>query len=203
MVKQNILIMSGDETIYHGPKEVGTALKDFLSSNGHRTTLSDNVDMFLPENIKDFDVIVFYMNKQKMTKKQEKGLTECVSGFSGEIAGKPKGFIGLHIASCSFTDSQKYTKMLGATFIAHPPMGEELLIKVKDSEHPIMNNIKDFKIIDEFYMMEVFPPFHTLLTCEYKGFALPITWVKPFGMGRIFYNALGHSTVQINNKTYQ
>jgi uncharacterized protein len=200
MVKKNILILTGDETVYHNPAETGDALKHILKENGYNAELSENMDMLLMENLKPFNAVILYMNKQKITQEQEQGLFEGISGFTD---GKPRGFIGLHTATCSFQESEKYSKMLGGRFIAHPPMKDVLQIKIKNPTHPVIKGIKDFEIIDEFYLMEVFPPFQTLLTCEYEGFEMPLAWVKPFGMGRVFYNALGHAKEQINNENYR
>jgi type 1 glutamine amidotransferase len=203
MVNYNVLIMGGDETGYHDFKLLGPVFKSFLTDAGFSITLSEDLNMFLPIFIKSYDVIVCYMNKANITKKQEQGLLQGIIGSPWGSTGKPKGFVGIHIACCAFEHSRDFHNMLGCRLLTHPDMGESYSFKIKDPRHPVMAGMKDFSLVDELYLLEVFPPFETLITCEFNGFALPAAWVKPYGLGRVFYTSLGHSTEQLNNEFFQ
>ncbi|MBN1797716.1 MAG: ThuA domain-containing protein [Spirochaetales bacterium] len=203
MVSYNVLVMGGDETGYHDFKVLGPVFEGFLTAAGFSITLSEDPDLFLPENIKIFDVIVCYMNKTKITKKQEQGLLQSIIGSPWGSTGRPKGFVGIHIACCSFEESQAYHKMLGCRLLAHPKMGERYRFKINNPRHPVVAGLKDFSLIEELYLLELYPPFETLMTCDFQGFTRPITWIKPYGMGRVFYTSLGHSTEQLTNEYFQ
>ncbi len=44
---------------------------------------------------------------------------------------------------------------------------------------------------------------HTEDFHEFKGFERPITWVKPYGRGRVLFTALGHDKEQTENPNSQ
>lgn len=56
---------------------------------------------------------------------------------------------------------------------------------------------------NELYLMETYGHFELLMSAWYKGFERPITWVKPYGHGRVCYTALGHADVQHKNPNFQ
>jgi type 1 glutamine amidotransferase len=203
MVKQRVLVMGGDETGYHDFKVLGRVFASFLADTGFSVTLSEDLDLFLPENIKRFDVVVCYLNKASINKNQEQGLLRGIIGAPGESTGQPKGFVGIHMASCAFENSEAYHKMIGCRLLAHPEMGKPYSFNIKEPRHPVMADMKNFSLVDELYMLEVYPPFETLITCEFNGFTLPVAWVKPYGLGRVFYTALGHGREQLTNEYFQ
>jgi type 1 glutamine amidotransferase len=193
--------MGGLETNYHNFRILGPILRDFLEAAGFKVTLSKNLDMFLLENIKEFQIIICYTTGRELTLEQEKGLLNSISGFP--LGSKGKKFIGIHCASCSFQNSFAYLRMLGAKFLTHPPLGEEFSFKVIKPEHPTMQGISNFSLVDELYLMEIYPPIEILIVCNYKGYDRPIVWTKPYGLGRVFYTALGHDKDQISNLIFQ
>jgi len=203
MVKGNVLVMGGDETGYHDFRVLGPIFKSLLTDAGFSVTLSEDLNMFLPKYIKSFDVIVCYMNKAKINKKQEQGLLQSIIGSPWGSTGKPKGFVGIHIACCAFADSPAYHNMIGCKLLTHPEMGEQYTYKINVPHHPVMAGMKDFSLLDELYLLELYPPFETLITCEFQGFTHPTTWVKPYGLGRIFYTSLAHGSEQLTDKFFQ
>lgn len=199
----NILVVGGDDYGFHDFRNIGDVFYSFLNKAGYHVTITEDCNAFLARNIKEFDAVVCYMNKKNLKKDQEKGLIDSIIGSPWGKTGKPKGFIGIHTAACSFPGSGTFHRMLGCRFLIHPEMGEELHIKVKNPAHPVMQGIADFHIIDELYLLELYLPFEILLSCRYRGFEHPVAWVKPYGLGRVFYTALGHGTTQLNNDHFQ
>jgi len=203
MAGLNVLVAGGDDFGYHDFGVIGEAFYSFLEKTGYHVTLSRDCSVFLADNIRNFDVIICYMNKKVLQKEEEEGLLDSIIGSPWGNTGKPKGFIGIHTAACAFPGSEAYHRMLGCRFLIHPEMGDELQIKVKKREHPVMKNIDNFTIIDELYLLEVYPPFTTLLSCYYNNFEQPLGWVKPYGLGRVFYLGLGHGVEQIGNPNFK
>lgn len=199
----NILVIGGLEIEFHDFSVMGPIFKDFLEEVGFKVTLTEDLDFFLPQNIKKFQVIVCYTTGRELTSEQENGLLNAIIGSPWGETGGPKTFIGVHGASCSFQNSKAYLRMLGARFLTHPPLGEEYRFQVVNPDHPIMQGVSDFTLIDELYLMEMYPPLEILVVCDYQGFLRPIAWTKSYGLGTVFYTALGHGEEQIAKKVFQ
>lgn len=198
-----ILVFGGLETKFHDFSVMGPIFKDFLEDVGFKVTLTEDLDFFLPPNIREFQAIICYTTGRELPSEHEKGLLNAIIGSPWGETGEPKIFVGVHGASCSFQNSKAYIRLLGARFLTHPPLEEEHTFKVIRPDHPIMRGISDFSLTDELYLMEIYPPIETLVTCDYNGFPRPIVWVKPYGLGYVFYTALGHGEEQVNNKIFQ
>ncbi len=113
-----------------------------------------------------------------------------------------KGFVGVHSAADSFKQTPGYINMVGGKFLTHP-RPQSLTFRVKDPSHPVMDGISDFEMEEELYLMETCGHFDLLMTTQFKGFERPITWVKPYGQGRVVYTALGHGAEQTENPNFQ
>ncbi len=203
MNRIRILIIGGDKEGYHNFSILGPIYNNFLTNKGFEVELSEDLNMLLPQNIRDFDIILCCTLNASLTNEQAKGLIDSVTGNPWGDTGKPKGFIGVHGASCSFLEHPDYLRMLGGKFLTHPPMGEIYTFKIKNPTHPVTSGLNDFEMIDELYLLETYPPFETLIACEYAGFERPVAWVKPYGLGRVFYTALGHGKEQTENPVFQ
>jgi type 1 glutamine amidotransferase len=101
--------------------------------------------------------------------------------------------------------SPAFMQTLGSQFIAHPPI-EPYRVEVTQPEHPLVAGIEPFDANDELYLMELHPPFETLLHTrwhgETKGFAerdwsrdepRPVMYLKNVGAGSVLYLTLGHA----------
>jgi len=198
-----VLVIGGGSKEFHDFSVMGPIFKEFLEKLGMKITLTEDLDMFLTKNIRKFHVILCYTMGREINPEQEKGLLNAIVGAPWGDTGDPKGFVGVHCASCSFLNSQEYLRMLGGKFLTHPPSGEIFNFKVTKTDHPVMEGINDFSLKDELYLFEAYPPYDLLISSEYKGFSRPVTWVKPYGLGRVFYTALGHGEEQIKSKIFQ
>lgn len=105
--------------------------------------------------------------------------------------------------------------VLGAVFAGHPPI-RPFKVKVKKSNHPIMEGITDFIVTDEQHFMEYDKdPEHILmesvnedgLRYTYKGKDMgttaPAVWAYAYGQGRVCYLAPGHLLTAHWNPMYQ
>ena len=107
-----------------------------------------------------------------------------------EFVRSGKGCVALHLAAAPFNED--FTKMIGGRFITHPPI-QEFAIHVDDPRHPITNGIPSFTVVDELYVTDHDPAsIHILLSTSFEGKRSPMTWVKPYGAGRVVYIAPGH-----------
>jgi len=95
-------------------------------------------------------------------------------------------------------------EMLGTQFKAHPPIGEPFMVKIVKRDHPVMQGIDDFEVVDELYLMKTMSDIETLAHTRFKGEAtgfvegqwpetvVPVIYDREIGAGKIHYNALGH-----------
>jgi len=169
--------------------------------------VAEDYDAFLAERLRPYDVLVLYHTGQQLTPDQKHGLVEWVA--SG------KGFVGLHGASCSFHDSPEYFAMLGGRFRGHPCV-REYIVSVNDTAHPVTRDLKgyaakhwepwpvyEYKVLDEQYLMDYDNRVHVLASTVFRGRTWPVAWVQPWGQGKVFYNALGHTAEACRNPFFK
>ncbi|MBI5093478.1 MAG: ThuA domain-containing protein [Candidatus Hydrogenedentes bacterium] len=191
----NVMVMGGHTEGFHVFSIMGPIYKKFLTDAGVNVTLTEDRDDFLAERIKGFDVVVCYTTGENLTPEQAQGL------MGGIIQGK--GFVGVHSAADSFKETPGYLNMVGGKFLTHPSYWPELVLNIKNRHHPVVHGLEDFQMADELYLMETYGHFEVIMSTWFKGFERPITWVKPYGHGRIVYTALGHDKQQTENENFQ
>lgn len=192
----NVMVMGGHTKGFHQFEIMGPIYEKFLSEAGFSVTLTENRDDFKTDALDPYDAIVCYTTGENLTAEQAEGL------FRG-IAHKGKGFIGVHSAADSFKETPGYLNMVGAKFLSHPDHWPMLTFNVLSRFHPVLQGIEDFQMAEELYLMETYGSFELLMSTWWKGFERPITWVKPYGHGRVVYTALGHDKQQTENPNFQ
>jgi len=136
-------------------------------SGAYEPVVSNDLAMFLPENIKRFDAIVLNntagswitpsdedmkrpgfrehgTDKAAVEEVLRKSLLDYVSGG--------RGIVGYHFVTGANRHWPEFLEMFGAGFAGHP-WNEEVGIKVDDPDHPLVAAFdgKDFRIADEIY----------------------------------------------------
>ncbi len=187
-----MLFLGGGD--YH-PLEEMFIFKDILKENNLDIIFTEDNDSLLPENLKDFDLIAFSKTDTNLTEEQSESLKEAIIGNPWGKFGKPKNFIGIHAAST--TKNEWFKRMLGGTFLTHPPISK---IKIYHNQSKLTRKIKNFEIEDELYIMEYYKPFQTLLYSFYESFLIPVSWIKLHGLGKVFYFSPGHTSKTFENK---
>ena len=161
-----------------------------------------NNEIFLPEDFKDLSAD----QKERALRKDarlKKNLREFIAGG--------KGLAVIHAGIASFREWPEFGEIMGARFDNHPwNAGSTVTLRVEEPEHPVTHcfGAEHFQITDEIYQFKGnYSRKHvrTLLSIDTertdmnKGNAIHRTdgdfgmsWVKPYGQGRIFYCALGH-----------
>jgi len=105
--------------------------------------------------------------------------------------------------------------VLGASYTGHPPI-RPFKVKVKRSDHPIMEGITDFVVTDEQHYMEYDKdPAYVLMESvnedglrhSYKGKDMgttaPAVWAYEYGKGRVCYLEPGHLLTAHWNPMYK
>ncbi|MBN2736718.1 MAG: ThuA domain-containing protein [Spirochaetales bacterium] len=196
MKEKQILVLGGPIVQYHDFAEIGPVLREIILAAGFFPVLSEDTSELVSENIQAYHGILLCSSGYELSPEQEKGLLQAIIGFPGEEKGR--GLIALHGAAVSFGNSLAYQRMIGARFLTHPEMAH-ISISLANKNHPVLDQVDNFIIHDEFYMLEYFPPFKELLFGHYGEFSLPLAWIKPYGLGRVFSLMLGHGKEQLNH----
>ncbi len=170
------------------------------------TVQSDDYSALLPENLKRFDGICFNNTTQLKFDNPEvrKSILEFIAGG--------KGIVGIHAATDNFPTWPEGQELFGGVFDSHPWTAEGTwAVKVSDPDHPLTVAFrgKDFLISDEIYRIRqvgLRKTCRVLLALDMRNKAnrsapgvrvtdrdLPISWVRTYGKGRLFYCSLGHN----------
>ena len=171
------------------------------------TVQSDDYSVFLPENIKRFDAVC--LNNTTQLKFEDPALRKSLLEF---ISGG-KGIIGIHSATDNFPTWPEAQELLGGVFDGHPWTADGTWeVKITDPSHPLTAAFggKNFLIRDEIYRVRqidlrknsrvlVALDMQSGRNREVNGVRtsdkdIPISWVRTYGRGRLFYCSLGHNS---------
>jgi type 1 glutamine amidotransferase len=108
----------------------------------------------------------------------------------------------------------EFTEILGATGAAHRAADEKIWVKLDDPAHPVNAAFggSGFEFQDEIFRIQPPSPrtkVHVLFSidvskpdmnqgrctsnCESEDGEYPLSWIRGYGKGRVFYSALGHN----------
>lgn len=158
---------------------------------------SENV--FSDEKLADVDVLIFLNTSGDILTDEEKDIFK-------KFIQSGKGFAGIHCASCTETNWEWYTQLVGRVFEFHPRIQTGKLLTL-DRRFPGMELIPDnWHWTDEWYHFgdEKASDLSYLLRVDEASYESitktgdpisdfhPISWYHQFDGGRSFYTALGH-----------
>jgi len=181
----------------HDWRHLSPILVGVLEKTGDfEVTLTENLDDLKAENIKNYDVVLFYCTGLNFTDPaQEKGLCDFVRNGGG--------FAGIHCASDSFKRSDRYWELLGGRFAGHGHA--RYTLHIYDHDHPITKPMTDFEIQDETYRHSYHKNacIRCLVRMERGGERQCMCWVQHYGKGRVFYTGNGHGKPAWANPQWQ
>jgi type 1 glutamine amidotransferase len=162
---------------------------------------------FTKDNLKNYDVVMFYTTLNLPIADADRDYF-----FKEWLPAKGHAFVGFHSASDTFHDYQPYWDMIGGTFDGHPwNAGETVTITVHDTQHPAMRPFGGELVIkDEIYQYKNYQPekVRVLMSLDMskcptkKPYMVPVSWVKNYGEGRVFYTNLGHNEATWTNPLF-
>ncbi len=179
----------------------------------YKAFFSNDVEMFRPANIRQFDAICFLNSVGVLFEDKElkASLLDYIQGGGGVV--------GIHDAIATFVQYPVYDqwpafgRMIGGTENGgHPWNGEPMTIRVEDHNSPLTTVFegKSFQIADQAFQLQesVFrDKLHILLSIDVENTVaprrvlpvrtndmdFPISWIREYGQGRVFYNGFGHN----------
>jgi type 1 glutamine amidotransferase len=197
------------------------ALKQMGAKTGaYQAVVSSNAAFFEPDQIGQFDAILLNnttgelflppdfeqrpATEQTLATLREKRLRQSLLRF---VQGG-KGLVGVHAATDCFYKWPAYGEMMGGYFAGHP-WNEEVVVKLDEPGHPLtaMFGGQPLVVADEIYQfkepysrerLRVLLSLDTSRTDMKKPGIIrtdgdfAVSWIRPYGQGRVFYCSLGH-----------
>lgn len=183
----------------HEPDKVVDLFDEILKGEGFETTVSNTLDAFVTNDLKEFDLLVPIWTMGEITSEQRQCVVNAVSD-------EGVGLAGCHGGMCdAFRNDTEWQFMTGGQWVAHPGNdGVHYRVDiVPEKVHPITEGIPSFDVVSEQYYLHVDPGIDVLATTDFPTpgvegphtanvCKMPQVWTKMYGRGRVFYNALGH-----------
>ena len=173
-------------------------------TNAFNATFTLETNEFTVAGLKKYDAIIFNNTTHVQKAFTQKFQRDAILNFIKE----GKGFIGFHSASDGgMSQWQEYTDMIGGCFDGHPwNAGGKWPFFVEDVGHPVNQafKAKEFMFSDEIYQyksydrrkLRILIGLDSLKT-DKKGNSktndYPVSWVRSYGKGRVFYSNFGHN----------
>ena len=175
-------------------------LQNIAAANGQLEVVeTEDLSMLNADTLSGFDALLFFTSGElPISDSQKQDLLNFVR--SG------KGFGGAHSATDTFYTLPEYGDLIGARFNGHP-WAQQVTLDVEDPAHPAVTDLApNVSLFDEIYQFRDFSrdSVRVLMTLDAHSVDLaaagvnpntedfPLTWCRRYGLGRVFYTALGH-----------
>ncbi len=181
----------------HEPQQVADIFAEVLKQENFEVEISDTLQAFADaEKLKGLDLIIPLWTMGKIEQ-------ELVNNVSAAVQ-SGVGLAGCHGGMCdAFRENVDWQFMTGGNWVAHPGNdGVEYVVNIKQSSSPLVDGMQDFTVKTEQYYLHVDPAVEVLATTRFplvdgphvlnKAVDMPVAWTKRWGVGRVYYNSLGH-----------
>ncbi len=202
---RRVLIFSLTKGFRHSAVECGAfALREMGKRSGaYEAEESVDPAVFGPDRLRRYDAVIFNNTSGQLFEEPERkeGLLSYVRGGGG--------IVGVHAATDCFYEWPEFGEMMGGYFDGHP-WHEEVAMRIEEPDHPVLaafGGRTEFRVKDEIYQFK--NPYSrsrlrvlisldtTKIDMTKKGIKrtdndFAVSWVRPYGRGRVFYCSLGH-----------
>lgn len=181
----------------HEPEQVASIFAGALREHAFEVEVSDTLEAFADaEKLLGLDLIVPVWTMGTIEQKLVNNVSAAVQAGTG--------LAGCHGGMCdSFRNNVDWQFMTGGQWVAHPGNdGVEYKVEIIANSSPLVEGIEDFYVKTEQYYLHVDPAVEVLATTRFpvvdgphrlnKPVDMPVVWTKRWGVGRVYYNSLGH-----------
>jgi len=159
------------------------------------------------DELKKYDVLVFYDMWQDITDQQKTGLLGLLK--------EGKGMVFLHHSLVSYQGWDEFIYIIGGRYnlendrmdtskISGFEHDLDIKARIINKTHPITSNMPDFTIHDEgYYNIEIIPAVHPLLEVNHPSCAKCVAWTNKYENSRIVYILLGHDRHAYQNESFR
>lgn len=161
---------------------------------------------FSPESLAQFDGVVFVSTTGELPIPDLGAFLKWIQDGHA--------FIGVHAASDTLKSSDAYVEMIGGHFAGHPwtAKGEHGFVN-HDPTHPVVKMFPErFRWKDEIYQygprykpenVRVLLSIDMAASTPKNPWHVPVSWVRDYGRGRVFYTNLGHNDETWSDDAFQ
>ena len=161
---------------------------------------------FSPESLAQFDGVVFVSTTGELPIPDLGAFLKWIQDGHA--------FIGIHAASDTLKSSDAYVEMIGGHFAGHPwtAKGEHGFVN-HDPTHPVVKMFPErFRWKDEIYQygprykpenVRVLLSIDMAASTPKNSWHVPVSWVRDYGRGRVFYTNLGHNDETWSDDAFQ
>lgn len=190
------------------------AIQKLAKENGFSIDVTDDPSKFTDQNLANYNFLMFPSTNQDVfdTDEQRVAFRRYI-----EAGG---GFVGLHSVIGTERKWDWFKKMLGGTFLWHPPF-QKYTVRIIDTDHPSVAGLpQTWERNDECYFVkEMYPGIRTIMaqdlgTLDPKdsvriksssgpyGQLYPAAWYQYYDGGTIWITALGHDKTDYSEPMY-
>ena len=180
----------------HEPDKVAKIFETIVTEAGGSAEVTDTLARFDdPDALKTYDLIIPVWTMSELSREAATNVSEAVAHGTG--------MAGCHGGMCdAFRGNPLWQFITGANWVAHPG-GDGVKHRVTiTSDDPLVSGIADFDVETEQYYLHVDPANTVLATTNTDTVSwyhtpngpvdMPVAWTRHWGLGRVYYNALGH-----------
>lgn len=180
------------------------ALQKMATENNWNLVHTEDPAHFSATSLDTLDLVIFLQTTGDIFNDSQRKAIQAYVENGG-------GLLTIHTGTVTENNWPWFTKMMGATFIGHPPVQEGKLI-VEDRTHPATSFLPDsiWIIEDEWYSFDRNPrsEVNVLISIDESSYDVdnnewfpgaqqrmgdhPLVWYRYAGKGRVFQTALGH-----------
>ena len=183
----------------HEPQLTSKRFAGLLEKNGIAAEIYDTTDCLADfEKLLTYDLIVACWTGGELKWEYSQNVSEAVA--------RGVGLAGCHGGMCdAFRNDTNWQFMTGGQWVSHPGGdGVEYTVNSRRGTSPLVEGLEDFTVKSEHYYLHVDPAIEVLATTRFpnanvnyyhsanKPIDMPVIWTKYWGLGRVFYNSLGH-----------
>ena len=190
----------------HEPDKVAALFATDLRAAGFDVTVTDSLACFDDAAaLADLSLIVPVWTMSTIEKERTENVAAAVA--SGV------GLAGCHGGMCdAFRNDVLWQFMTGSQWVAHPGNdGVEYTVRITDPGNALVAGLADFAVKTEQYYLHVDPAAKIHAVTDFPmvdgphatngPVAMPVAYTKSWGLGRVYYNALGHQANVIDHGT--
>jgi type 1 glutamine amidotransferase len=187
----------------HEPDKVAALFDSILQDAGMGVDVTDTLACFDDAKaLGAYDLIVPVWTMSELSKGAALNVSDAVS--------KGTGLAGCHGGMCdAFRSNTLWQCMTGANWVSHPGGdGVAYRVNISERDHELTAGIDDFDVSSEQYYLHIDPANKVLATTRFPTVPwlhspngpvdMPVIWTRRWGLGRVYYNALGHKAEVIS-----
>lgn len=205
MARRALIVWGGWDG--HEPAKVADLFGEILLAEGFGVESRDTLDAFRnADKLAGLDLIVPIWTMGEIEPPQRDPVLAAVRDHG-------VGLAGCHGGMCdAFRADTEWQWMTGGQWVAHPGNdGVRYTVNIA-ADHEITAGLSDFEVVSEQYYLHTDPGNVVLATTEFphpdapgphsgNPCKMPQVWVRHYGRGRVFYNALGHQRSVLESGT--